>query len=317
MRLVAVAGVDLGGTKIQTAVVRDGSVVATDRVKTPEQGPDDVIEAIAASVRRALEQAGEVELSAVGIGTPGETDEKTGVVSLAKNVPGFSQPVELGPDVSKRLDGAPVRINNDVRVATLGEYHRGAGRGFRDVLGVFVGTGVGGGLILDGRLRTGQGAAGEIGHTVVKHEGRKCSCGRRGCLEAYAGRGCMEARARKLVADGRKTILFDLMQHKGRDRLTSGVFADASQDGDDMTRELIDDAVWALGVGLASAQNLLDLDAIVIGGGLGDRLGAPFIERVRDSMRPHLFVPDRVLTVVGSELRDLSGAVGAAVFAGG
>jgi glucokinase len=317
MRLVAVAGVDLGGTKIQTAVVRDGSVVGTDRVKTPEQGPDDVIEAIAASVRRALEQAGEVDLSAVGIGTPGETDEKTGAVTLAKNVPGFSQPVELGPDVSKRLGGVPVRINNDVRVATLGEYHRGAGRGFRDVLGVFVGTGVGGGLILDGRLRTGQGAAGEIGHTVVKHEGRKCSCGRRGCLEAYAGRGCMEARARKLVADGRKTILFDLMEHKGRDRLTSGVFADALQDGDDMARELIDDAVWALGVGLASAQNLLDLEAIVIGGGLGDRLGAPFIERVRDSMRPHLFVPDRALTVVGSELRDLSGAVGAAVFARG
>jgi glucokinase len=317
MRLVAVAGVDLGGTKIQTAVVRDGSVVGTDRVKTPEQGPDYVIEAIAASVRRALEQAGEVDLSAVGIGTPGETDEKTGEVSLAKNVPGFSQPVELGPDVSKRLDGVPVRINNDVRVATLGEYHHGAGRGFRDVLGVFVGTGVGGGLILDGRLRTGQGAAGEIGHTVVKHEGRKCSCGRRGCLEAYAGRGCMEARARKLVADGRKTILFDLMEHKGRDRLTSGVFADALQDGDDMAREVIDDAVWALGVGLASAQNLLDLEAIVIGGGLGDRLGAPFIERVRDSMRPHLFVPDRALTVVGSELRDLSGAVGAAVFARG
>src|SRR5206468_3946433 len=147
-----------------------------------------------------------------------------------------------------------------------------------------------------------RGSAGEIGHTVVRHEGRKCSCGRRGCLEAYAGRGCMEARARKLAADGRKTILFDLMEHKGRDRLTSGVFAAALEDGDDMTRELIDDAVWALGVGLASAQNLLDVEATVIGGGLGDRLGAPFIDRVRDSMQPHLFVPDRAPQVLGTEL---------------
>jgi glucokinase len=127
----------------------------------------------------------------------------------------------------------------------------------------------------------------------------------------------MEARARKLVADGRTTILFDLIEHKGRDRLTSGVFAAALEDGDEVARELIDDAVWALGVGLASAQNLLDMEGIVIGGGLGDRLGEPFIDRVRDSMHPHLFVPDRAPEVLGTELRDLSGAVGAAVFAGG
>jgi glucokinase len=317
MRPVAVAGVDVGGTKIQTAVVRDGSVVGSDRVKTPERGPEEVLDAIAASVRRALEHSGEPEITGVGIGTPGETDEETGVVSRAGNVPGFTEAVELGPEIGKRLDGVPVRINNDVRVATLGEYHRGAGRGFQDVLGVFVGTGVGGGLVLGGELRTGRGAAGEIGHTIVKHEGRRCSCGRRGCLEAYAGRGCMEARARKLAADGRKTILFDLMEHKGRDRFTSGVFAAALEDGDDVTRELIDDAVWALGVGIASAQNLLDVEAIVIGGGLGDRLGGPFVDRIRDSMQPHLFVPDRAPRVAGSELRDLSGAVGAAVFAGG
>jgi glucokinase len=318
MPLVAgVAGVDLGGTKIQAVVVRDGAIVGSDRVKTPERGPDEVIDAIVATVRSAVQQAGDAELSAVGIGTPGGTDEKTGVVSLAKNVPGFTGTVELGPKVSEGLGGVAVRINNDVRVAVLGEYHRGAGRPFRDVLGVFVGTGVGGGLIFNGELRTGRGAAGEIGHTVVKHEGRRCSCGRRGCLEAYAGRGCMEARARKLVADGRKTILFDLMEHKGRDRLTSGVFAAALDDGDDMARELIDDAVWALGVGLASAQNLLDVEALVIGGGLGDRLGTPFVDRVRDSMQPHLFVPDRPPQVLGTELRDLSGAVGAAVFAGG
>src|SRR5207247_7077264 len=114
-------------------------------------------------------------------------------------------PVALGPAVSKAVGGATVRIDNDVRVAILGEFRRGAGRPYRDLLGVFVGTGVGGGLILGGKLREGRGAAGEIGHTVVKDGGRRCGCGRRGCLEAYAGRGSMERTARRWQARGRKT----------------------------------------------------------------------------------------------------------------
>ena len=314
---MAVAGVDLGGTKIQTVVVVNGEVAGTDRTSTPPKGPDDVLDAIAATVRSALEQSGQSELTAVGIGTPGEIDESAGAVSLAKNVPGFADRVELGPQIAKRLGGVEVRVDNDVSVATLGEVRRGAGRPFKDLLGVFVGTGVGGGVVLGGELRTGRGAAGEIGHTVVKHEGRTCTCGRRGCLEAYAGRASMEARARKLVDKGRTTVLFEVMKDKGRDRLTSGVFAAALDHGDEMAAELIEDAVWALGVGLASAQNLLDMEAIILGGGLGDRLGEPFLERVRSSMKPHLFVSDRAPTLLGTELRDLSGAVGAAVLAGG
>jgi glucokinase len=313
---MAVAGVDLGGTKIQTVVVHAGSVAGTARVPTPERGPGEVVDAIVQTIRTALEQSGESGLDAIGIGTPGEIDAGAGAVSLAKNVPGFTDRVELGPAVSRAIDGVPVRIDNDVRVATLGEFRRGAGRPFRDVLGVFVGTGVGGGLVLGGELRTGQGAAGEIGHTVVKDGGRTCSCGRQGCLEAYAGRGCMEQHARKLVKKGNKTILFDVMEQKGRDRLTSGVIAAAIEQGDRMAMGLIDDAVWALGVALASAQNLVDVEAVIVGGGLGDRLGKPFVERVAESMRPHLFVPDRAPAMLTTELGDLSGAVGAAVLAG-
>ena len=315
--MAVVAGVDLGGTKIQTVVVRDGEVVGTDRTSTPSTGPDEVLDAIAGTVRGALEGSGETELAAVGVGTPGTIDEAVGAVSLARNVPGFEERVELGPQVSKRLSGVEVRVANDVSAATLGELHRGAGRPFEDLLGVFVGTGVGGGVVLGRELRTGRGAAGEIGHTVVKHEGRTCTCGRRGCLEAYAGRASMEQRARRLADRGNKTVLFEVMKDKGRDRLTSGVFAAALDHGDELATELIDDAVWALGVGLASAQNLLDLEAVILGGGLGDRLGEPFLERIRDSMQPHLFVPDRAPKLLGTELRDLSGAVGAAVLAGG
>jgi glucokinase len=152
---------------------------------------------------------------------------------------------------------------------------------------------------------------------VVKPGGRLCSDDRRGHLEAYAGRGRMEARARRLVEEGQKTILFDLMKKKGRARLSSGVLLDALERGDQMTRALVDDAVWALGVALASAQNLLALEAVIVGGGLGDRLGEPFIRRVESEMRPQLFALDDAPALLATEFGDLSGAVGAAVLAGG
>jgi len=314
------AGVDLGGTKIQTVVLRDHEVAGSSRVLTPQTGlADDVIEAIAGTIRESLEQAGAdgAGLGGVGIGTPGEVDAKTGVVAQAANVPGFSSRVELGPLVSKAMGGVKVKVDNDVRVGVLGEYRRGAGRPYKNLLGVWVGTGVGGGLVLEGKLREGRGAAGEIGHLVVKPGGRLCSCGRRGCLEAYAGRASMERRARSLVKRGQKTQLFRIMKKQGRQRLSSGVYARALKRGDKMATRLIDDAVWALGVGLASAQNVLDLEAIIVGGGLGDRLGQPFVDRIVEAMKPHLFADDMPPMVVPTELGDLSGAVGSAVLAGG
>ena len=313
------AGVDLGGTKIQTVAVRSRRVVGSARVPTPTTGPADVVGAIVASVEESLKLAGASvrDLSGIGIGAPGEIDLERGAVSHSPNIPGFKDRVELGPLVSRRLRGAPVVLDNDVRVAVLGEFRRGAGRPYRDLLGVFVGTGVGGGLVLGGRLREGRGAAGEIGHMVVKDGGRWCSCGRRGCLEAYAGRASMERTARRWAARGRTTILFDVMKERERDRLTSGVIAEALRKKDPLAVRLVDQAVWALGIALASTQNVLDLEAIVVGGGLGDRLGDPFVARVVEAMTPHLFVPERPPRVLGTELGDLSGAVGAAVRAGG
>jgi glucokinase len=127
----------------------------------------------------------------------------------------------------------------------------------------------------------------------------------------------MEARARELVKKGRRTSLFKLQEKRGKPRVTSGIWLEAMAKGDRIANMLIDEAVWALGIALASAQNLLDLEAIVIGGGLGDRLGAGILERIGEEMRPQLFVPERSPVLLGSELKDLSGAVGAAVLAGG
>jgi len=314
------AGVDLGGTKIQTVVLRNEEVAGSSRVLTPQSGdPADVIDAIVGTIRTSLEAAGAAEgdLRGIGIGTPGEVDAEAGAVLLAANVPGFSDRVELGPLVSEALGTSKVTIGNDVSVGVLGEYRRGAGRPYKNLLGVWVGTGVGGGLILDGELHDGRGAGGEIGHVVVQPGGLPCSCGRRGCLEAYAGRVSMERRARRLVKRGHKTSLFRIMKKRGCERLSSGVYAKALKSGDRMTKKLIDDAAWALGLGLASAQNLLDLEAIIIGGGLGDRLGQPFVDQIVEQMTPHLFCAHDPPVVVRTELGDLSGAVGAAVLAGG
>src|SRR5256885_4930278 len=127
----------------------------------------------------------------------------------------------------------------------------------------------------------------------------------------------MERTARRWVQEGHETVLFEVMTRKGRDRLTSGVIAEALKRDDAMAERLIDDAVWALGAALASAQNLLDVEAIIVGGGLGERLGAPFLDRITDAMRPHLFVLDNPPALIGTELGDLSGAVGAAIRADG
>jgi glucokinase len=183
------------------------------------------------------------------------------------------------------------------------------------MLGVFWGTGVGGGIVLDGRIWRGRGAAGEIGHTVVKRGGARCGCGRRGCLEAYAGRGQMEAEAHDRVEHGAKTRLFDVMRERGRTRLTSGVWRRALKEDDELAHELVDRAVAALGAGIASAINLLDVEAVVIGGGLGDKLGEPWVERIRAEMLPHLFRDERPPAVHLIALGDLGGAIGAALLA--
>jgi glucokinase len=186
------------------------------------------------------------------------------------------------------------------------------------MLGVWWGTGVGGAIFLHREVWTGQDAAGEIGHTCIQHlGGRRCPCGRRGCVEAYAGRDAMEAQARTRHRDGEETDLFHLMRKHDKDRLTSGIWKRALHHGDKLAGSLIDEAVDALGAGIASAINLLDLQAVIIGGGVGSKLGDPYVKRIERAMVPHLFVEDRRPAVVLAELGDLGGAIGASLLVGG
>jgi glucokinase len=276
--------------------------------------PPDVAAEIVTAVTEAAESAGVAveELAGVGVGSPGAVDQEEGTVAHARNLPNWEEPFPLAASLGEALD-APVRVDNDVQVAVLGELELGAGKPYSSFLGVWWGTGVGGGVVLDRRLWLGRGAAGEIGHMVVKRGGARCPCGRHGCLEAYAGRGAMEARARELADRGRKTVLFDLMEKRGRTRLTSGVWAAALHHDDHMAQSLMHRAVAALGAGIASAVNLLDVEAVVIGGGLGTRLGEPYVERIAKAMQPHLFVDDRPPAMLTAALGDLGGAIGAAL----
>ena len=309
-------GIDLGGTKIQAVIVdADHEVRGETRVPTPTSGgPADVAAAMAGALGEAAKAAGvqTAELDGVGVGSPGDVDGEKGTVTSARNLPDWEGSFPLADELSRAL-GTRVALGNDVQVATDAEALLGAGRPYRSLLGVFWGTGVGGGIVLDGRPWLGRGAAGEIGHVVVKRDGARCTCGRRGCMEAYAGRGAMEIRARERHKKGEKTDLFDIMRDRGRDRLTSGIWARALDRDDKLAVDLMDDAIAALGAGVASVQNVLDVDAIVIGGGLGIRLGEPYALRILDAMLPHLFVDTDPPAVLVAALGDLGGAIGASL----
>ena len=317
--MIRYGGIDLGGTKIQAVVTDDRhEVLGAARHPTPTRGgPADVALAIVGALRDAAAEAGATvgDLAAVGVGSPGVVDDEAGTVTSARNLPDWEGSYDLRSKLETAF-GAPVALGNAVNVATDAEFHLGAGKPFRSMLGVFWGTGVGGALVLDGQLWAGRGAAGEIGHMCVEMGGAVCPCGRRGCMEAYAGRGAMETYARQKVdKDGAKTILFKLMEEKGKPRLASGIWARALERDDKLAHQIIGRAVEALGAGIGSAMNLVDTEAVIIGGGLGDRLGQPYVDKIRDAMMPHLFADHRPPEMLAAALGDLGGATGASLLA--
>src|SRR6516225_5155281 len=288
-------GIDLGGTKIQAVILNDQhEVTGSARRQTPTSGgPVDVAAEMEIALRDAA-KAAELEpaaLAGVGVGSPGTVE--AGNVSSARNLPGWEGTFPLAQTLREAL-GCGVRLGNDVQVATDAEFRLGAGRLYSSLLVVSWGTGVGGGLILDGKAWRGRG----------------------GCVEAYAGGAAMEAKVRKLHEEkGRKTDLFKLMKEHGRPRLTSGIWARALEQGDKLAAQMLDRAVGALGAGIASAINLLDLQGVIMAGGLGIRLGHPHAVRIAEAMQPHLFIDSRPPHVHVSALGDLGGAIGAALLA--
>lgn len=309
-------GLDLGGTNMHVVVLDGDDTIAHASLRTPVTGDrSGVIDVMGAAVHEALDKAGLAlgDVDAIGVGSPGVVIE--GTVGGAANVPGFLERFSLAEAMRRNL-GRPVRVTNDVTGGAVAEHRLGAGRRARDMLAVFVGTGVGGGLVLNGEPYEGsKGGAGEFGHMVVRQGGAVCPCGRRGCVEAYAGRRAMTFAAERALAAGTSTILFDVMREKGRPRATSGVFKEALDRGDPLVADLLEDAVDALGAGIASTVNLLDIDVVVLGGGLADKLGDQFRTRVDAAMRPSLFLQPARVRLASAELGDEGGAIGAALLA--
>jgi glucokinase len=308
-------GIDLGGTKIEAIVLQGEDRVAAQarRVTPVSGGPPAIAAEMVALLAEVAAGAGVelAELDGVGVGSPGTVDREAGTVANAGNLSEWDKPFPLASTLAEKL-GTRVELGNDVGVAVDAEAALGAGRSRGSFLGLWWGTGIGGAVVIGGKRWLGRGGAGEIGHTVVRIGGARCPCGRRGCLEAYAGRNAMQQRARRAERKGVDTELFRIMRKKGHIRLTSGVWEEALERGDELATRLIDRAIAALGAGAASAVNLLDVEAVVIGGGLGTRFGDVAVERVTEAMQPHLFRPDTPPAVCSAELGDLGGAIGAA-----
>ncbi|NNE72479.1 MAG: ROK family protein [Acidimicrobiales bacterium] len=303
---MSTVGIDVGGTKILAVHLVDGEATAVHKVKTPRTGPNDVFDRVVDVWRKVDPEA---RATSLGVGVPGKVDPESGTLEAPPNLAGFEGTIHVGSALAKRT-GRVVLVDNDVNVATLAEHRLGAGRGVDNLLGVFMGTGVGGGLVLDGRLRRGpRGLAGEFGHMVIRRKGRPCGCGLNGHVESYAGRASLERQARKRHAAGEATMLVELA---GEHRMRSSVWETAINAGDEVAIDLVDEAVDAIVAGLVSATVLIDLELIVLGGGFAHRLGEPFRRRIERAFLKATFA-DSGVPVVRSKLGDNAGAIGAAL----
>lgn len=312
-----VIGIDLGGTKILVGVVnQDHRILGRSKRSTPAQdGGPAIVEAIAGCVDEALETAGVTrrEVAAAGIGSPGPLDVSAGVILFSANLNVKNFPI--GPELSAKI-GCPVLVQNDVRVGGYAEFRLGAGRGFRNVIAAFVGTGIGGCIILDGEIVAGStGNAGELGHMIIKAGGPRCGCGARGCMEALASKTAIARRVDKAVRKGLPTVLADRMARKGG-RLKSGDLAEAVAAKDLVALKEVQRAAHFLGIGIGSLINALGPELVIIGGGVAGALGDPYVDLVRIAARMQALTdPQNSIRIDRAALGDNAGILGAALLA--
>lgn len=304
------AGVDIGGTKIAAVLgTASGRVLANGKIEThPAAGPADAFERIAQLLER-LERESDNAPSAIGIGVPGLVNSETGVIEFLPNLPeswrGFP-----ASDFLQRRTGVPAHLLNDARLAALGEHWFGSGPGRDNLLVVTVGTGIGGGLILDGKLRLGvRGAAGEIGHHTVVPDGAPCTCGSRGCLETLVNGPLLSAQGAALARSGSAPKLAAIAGNNW-DAITPREMALAAKQGDAAVMAAIEKAATYLGIGIANAVTLTAVARVVISGGiaaLGELLLAPIRKVVRERVR---MFPAELVSIGCSTLGEHAGALG-------
>ena len=311
---VAAIGADLGGTNIRLALVdAEGGLSEPYRYPTPAKGEAAaVVETLAQGIRVLQHQARAhgIRLAGCGLGVAGLVDGQAGLVYTAPNVAGF-QNLPLKKLLEEKVD-VPVTLENDANAAAFAEYWLGAGRGVSSLICLTLGTGIGSGIILEGKLLRGaSGAAGEAGHMAVEADGERCGCGAQGCLEAYASATAILRDARAALAWGEGTSLRELFGTRP-EALTAKDVSDAARAGDPVARGILERAGRYLGVGLASLVNLLNPDLITLAGGLaaaGDLLLQPALAELERRAFAVLLCRTRVEL---SALADTAGMLGAA-----
>jgi len=312
-------GIDLGGTKTLAAVVdiTTGEVIASERKRThAEKGQEYMSQHITHLSTAALEAAklpAGATIVAVGVGAAGQIDRKNGVVVDAPNLGVKDMPMA---EILGKQFGKPVAVGNDVEVAALGEYLYGAGRGYATFVVMFVGTGIGGGIVQNGRLYAGlTGTAGEVGHMTIQAGGRNCPCGSRGCLEAYASRTAITKAIMAEIHHGRSSVLTreaELQLTAGETIIRSGLLAHALNQGDALVSEIVTEAADFLGYGLASVMNFYNPECLILGGGVIEAIDLLFERAVHRARITALADPGRKTKIIRAKLGDFSGVVGAA-----
>lgn len=310
-------GVDLGRTQIRAAVVRDGEILAF--VSGPT-GRDDGLEAVLGrmkdAVRGVLSKAGMTteDIAGIGIGCPGPMNSKLGIVYNPPNFKGWNN-VPLRQIFQDEFK-VPVAIGHDVKVAVLGEYTYGAGKGAEYLIYVTISSGIGAGLMFEGRILEGAtGTAGEIGHASIDAFGTPCGCGSYGCFEVLSSGIALGRQATELVEKGQAESLRQYAESVGQSLPYEGKFVGkAAEAGDPVAKELIDRAATYMGVSIANLVNSFNPNIIVIGGGVTN-LGEPLFNKIREVAEKRAFVnPYKAVKIVPAALGDAVGLIGAAAF---
>ena len=311
-------GVDLGGTNLRAAVVdlSQGEVLVRQQVPTNGyEGHQRVIARMAELIQATL-KAGDFaqdQIRSIGVGVPGTPDLEQGIVRLLPNLPGQWRDVPLGTELEQQIN-LPVRLINDVRAITLGEWAYGAGKGLDNVICYAIGTGIGGGLVINGQLHLGiGGTAGEFGHTVVEPDGLLCSCGGHGCLELYTSGPAIAAMGAKAVMHGHTTMIEQLVGHD-LNRITVEVVAQAAKAGDRIGCEIFEQVGRYLGIAIGNMLHSVSPQRVILAGGVaqaGDLLLEPIWRTIRE--RVHLMPVDQV-EIVQAVLGGNAGLVGAALW---
>jgi glucokinase len=311
-------GVDLGGTKVIACALRlNKKYIVLGKAKHPTnawEGKEKVFDRIEQTIRLAAKKA-EISFSkveAIGVGVPGAVDVKKGNISFASNL-GWTN-VNLKKELEKRFK-LPVYLNNDVNLGTLAEQKIGVAKNAKSVVGVYWGTGIGGGIVIDGNIVQGSSSsAGEIGHMIVAYNGKQCNCGRYGCFESYAAKWALTENVYQRIKNGEKSLI-EFKGDKPREEiLKSSLIKKAYLANDNVLKEELIKSANYFGMGLANIVNLLNPDVIIIGGGMIESMEKELIPLIRESLDNHKF-PSSSYKLKTAELGDYSVLAGAAYFA--